>query len=136
MSLHYFSYLSQAQKALYFKLGQALGRHQIPCGAPAADINTAIKALLMAQRKIDCILVEGTLDGRMKHVWNMIRLEGQWLHVDVTMGYPFFRQLVGAADAYGGYLKTTAEISRSHTIYHPEMLPQERQEGTHGTRSM
>ena len=45
-------------------------------------------------------------------------------------------ELVGAADAYGGYLKTTAEISRSHTIYHPEMLPQERQEGTHGTRSM
>jgi len=231
LSLHYFSYLSQAQKALYFKLGQALGCHQIPCGAPATDINTAIKALLMdhpmlcffegkwgyengsvlphyvmppsnmqklqdaaasvsqkfsqeayprqvyewmlqwvtydpaapnsqnaygaliqrqavckgiakayqllmAQRKIDCILVEGTLDGRMKHVWNMIRLEGQWLHVDVTMGYPFFQQFVGAADAYGGYLKTTAEISRSHAIYHPEMLPQERQEGTHGARSM
>lgn len=81
--------------------------------------------LLMKERNIDCILVEGTLDGQTKHVWNMIHYEGQWKHVDVTMGYPRFRYLTGASDAYGGYYRTTEELSRSHKIYHPEILPSE-----------
>lgn len=82
--------------------------------------------LLMEARNIDCILVEGTLDGQMKHAWNMIRYEGQWKHVDVTMGYPCFWSLTGAKDTWGGYNKTTAELSRSHKLYHPEVLPRER----------
>lgn len=79
--------------------------------------------LLMRQRGIPCILVEGTLDGVMKHVWNLIFLDGRWLHMDVTMGYPQFWMLTGAADAFGGYLRTTEEISRSHRIFHCEKLP-------------
>lgn len=81
--------------------------------------------LLMEERNIDCILVEGTLDGQAKHVWNMIHYEGQWKHVDVTMGYPYFWSLTGAVDPYGGYCRTTAELARSHKIYHPEILPSE-----------
>lgn len=82
--------------------------------------------LLMEARNIACILVEGTLDGRANHVWNMIFYQGRWEHIDVTMGYPNFWYLTGASDSYGGYRKTTKEISRSHFIYHPEILPTER----------
>ena len=59
--------------------------------------------------------------------WNMIRYEGQWKHVDVTMGYPCFWSLTGPKDTWGGYNKTAAELSRSHKLYHPEILPTERQ---------
>ena len=79
--------------------------------------------LLMRLRQIPCILVEGTLDGVMKHVWNMVYLDGLWLHVDVTMGYPQFWSFTGASDIFGGYLRTTEEITRSHRIYHIEKLP-------------
>lgn len=82
--------------------------------------------LLMAAGNIDCILVEGTLDGQTKHVWNMIRYDGSWKHVDVTMGYPCFWSLTGAVDSYGGYCRTTAELSRSHKLYRPDILPAER----------
>ena len=79
--------------------------------------------LLMRQLGIPCILVEGTLDGVMKHVWNLVFYNGTWFHVDVTMGYPQFWSLTGATDIYGGYLRTTEEISRSHRIFHSEKLP-------------
>ena len=81
--------------------------------------------LLMQEQKIECILVEGTLDGRTKHVWNMIRDTDHWTHVDVTMGYPCFWSLTGASDSYGRFRKTSEELSRSHKIYHPEILPAE-----------
>lgn len=93
--------------------------------------------LMMEQRKIRCILVEGTLDGRTKHVWNMINLHDQWLHVDVTMGYPCFWPLTASSDIYGGYLRTTPEISKSHRLYHQETLPTERYGGIcHGNYSL
>lgn len=79
--------------------------------------------LLMEERNIDCILVEGTLDGQTKHVWNMIRYEGRWMHVDVTMGYPYFWFLTESTDSYGGYCRTEKELFRTHKIYHPEILP-------------
>ena len=82
--------------------------------------------LLMAAGNIPCILVEGTLDGQIKHVWNMIHYEGSWKYVDVTMGYPCFWSLTGASDAYGGYCRTTEEFSRSHKLYRPDILPAER----------
>ena len=84
--------------------------------------------LLMEARNIGCILVEGTLDGQTKHVWNMIHYEGQWRHLDVTMGYPCFWSLTGASDACGGYLRTEEELAQSHTIFHKEILPADRQE--------
>lgn len=92
--------------------------------------------LMMQQRKIRCILVEGTLDGRTKHVWNLIFCKGQWRHVDVTMGYPMFRCLVGAEDEWGGYLLTTEAISRSHGIRNAEALPKDGKEAQYGTETM
>lgn len=79
--------------------------------------------LLMEAQNISCILVEGTLDGHARHIWNMVFWNGHWRHVDVTMGYPCFWFLTGAEDAWSGFMKTTAEISRTHSISQPENLP-------------
>lgn len=79
--------------------------------------------LMMRLGNIPCILVEGTLDGVTKHVWNMVYAENRWRHVDVTMGYPIFRPLVGAEDEFGGLLLTTEAISRSHGIRNVDNLP-------------
>ena len=72
--------------------------------------------LLMRFGGIPCVLAEGTLDGISRHVWNMICLDGRWWHVDVTMSYPLFWHLTGAADPFGGWLRTTEDISRSHAV--------------------
>lgn len=96
----------------------ALVQHRAVCKGIAKAYQ-----LLMRQLDIPCILVEGTLDGVMKHVWNLVFLGDRWLHLDVTMGYPQFWMRTGAADAFGGYLRTTEEISRSHRIFHCEKLP-------------
>ena len=38
----------------------------------------------------ECILREGTLDQKTRHIWNAVRLEDQWLNVDVSLGYSRF----------------------------------------------
>lgn len=84
--------------------------------------------LLLNLGNIPCILVEGSLDGVMKHVWNLVFWEDSWLHVDVTMGYPCFWPLTQAQDPSGGLLRTTSDISRSHAIRNPDALPTKKQE--------
>lgn len=42
---------------------------------------------IMDYFNIDCFLVEGKFKGQTdSHVWNMIKLDNQWYHVDVTQG--------------------------------------------------
>jgi len=42
---------------------------------------------IMDYFNIDCLLVEGKFKGQSEsHVWNMIKLDNQWYHVDVTQG--------------------------------------------------
>lgn len=36
---------------------------------------------------IECFMIEGTLSG-VNHVWNMIKLENEWYHIDVTSDDP------------------------------------------------
>ncbi len=36
---------------------------------------------------VECRVVHGTADGQ-EHVWNMVRLDGCWAHVDCTQGIP------------------------------------------------
>lgn len=96
----------------------ALVQHRAACKGIAKAYQ-----LLMAHRNITCILVEGTLDGKTKHVWNMIHYMETWRHVDVTMGYPCFRPLVNSVDEWGGYLLPSETIARSHRIRNPENLP-------------
>ena len=77
--------------------------------------------LLLHLHNIPCILVEGSLDGILNHVWNLVWDGSRWYHVDVTMGYPQFRHLVGGTESRCGY--DFAFSTAVHTIYHPELLP-------------
>ncbi len=45
---------------------------------------------LTQELHFECILREGTLDGKTRHLWNAVRLEGAWLNVDVSLGYEAF----------------------------------------------
>lgn len=55
------------------------------------------KTLHLAMRlmNLESILVLGHVFGDHEngHSWNMVRIDGRWLHVDVTMGYECFRPL-------------------------------------------
>lgn len=65
--------------------------------------------LLMHMLKIDCRLVHGT--PKMNHVWNMVQLNKEWYHMDVTWDDPN-----GDTDLrmYNYYLLTDAEIASDH----------------------
>jgi hypothetical protein len=75
--------------------------------------------LLLGGMGMHAILVEGTLDGVAKHVWNLVELGGRWLHVDVCMGYERFSALFPEdqkKDPYRCFMVTEEEITRTHRI--------------------
>ena len=43
--------------------------------------------LILRQAGIFSVLAEGSIDGTMKHVWNIVRLNEKYYHVDVALGY-------------------------------------------------
>lgn len=92
--------------------------------AACKGISKAFQLLLHAL-DIPCILVEGTLDNQMKHVWNMVCINGQWTHVDLCMGYPQFYSLTSADDPYSCLCVDTQTILKSHRIRNPHLLPSE-----------
>ena len=55
------------------------------------------KTMQLALRLMDLesIVVLGHVFGDYEngHSWNMVKIGGEWLHVDVTMGYDCFRPL-------------------------------------------
>lgn len=98
----------------------ALVEHRAAC----KGISKAFQ-LMMHCLEVPCILVEGSLDRQMKHVWNMVHIDGKWLHVDVCMSYPQFYKLTNATDPYSCFCIDTQTISKSHLLYHPNLLPTE-----------
>lgn len=44
--------------------------------------------MLMDIAGIDCLLVTGTVNDGVAHAWNMVKLENDWYHVDVTFDDP------------------------------------------------
>lgn len=71
-------------------------------------------ALLCKRAGIECAIVTGKGDN-VEHMWNMIKFNGNWYHMDVTWDDP-----TGHSDPdYVGYAYfniTTAQIMQSHTI--------------------
>lgn len=75
--------------------------------------------LLLGGMGIHATLVEGTLDGVTKHVWNMVEIDGSWFHVDVCMGYERFSILFTEDqqnDPYRCFMVTDKEIMRTHRM--------------------
>ncbi len=74
-------------------------------------------ALLCNSIGIDCILVTGTAKGQ-PHMWNMIKYNGEWYHMDLTWDDP-----VGSKDIfdddyvqYDYFNITTDQIMKDHTV--------------------
>lgn len=78
--------------------------------------------LLMGMLQVPCVLVEGSLDGTTKHVWNMY-LDDQWLHCDVTMSYPRFQSWNRTGDPLAYLAMSTQDILRTHRIWSNDQPP-------------
>lgn len=65
--------------------------------------------LLLNQAGVPCMLVTGSAGGA--HMWNLVRIDGQWYHVDTTWDDN------GSTGVYS-YLNLTDEmIGQDHTVY-------------------
>lgn len=63
---------------------------------------------------IECFMINGTMSGE-NHVWNMVRLEGNWYHIDVTSDDPILKD--GEQVLRFEYFNVTeAEIKKTHII--------------------
>lgn len=74
-------------------------------------------SLLCEQVGIETLLVTGSANG-IDHMWNMVKCNGQWYHIDVTWDDPVMDD--NSADIHYTYFNvTTAQISRDHIISSP-----------------
>lgn len=81
--------------------------------------------LLMNRLDIPSFLIEGTLDGQIPHIWNVVFVNDCFYHVDVTMGYQNFRFLFHNPDRnkhYPCFMVSDKTITETHVIY-PGQLP-------------
>ena len=73
---------------------------------------------LLHQMGIDCILVQGEANGE-SHIWNMVRIDGRYYHLDATWGdMTFVGDYQPSSDyvSYNYFGLMTEEISKTHTI--------------------
>ena len=83
--------------------------------------------LLLQRLHIRCELVEGSLDGIMKHVWVRYRADNTWYHSDITMAYPQFYSIAitGGIDYVAA---TVQQIRRTHTIWGADNMLEQQKE--------
>lgn len=84
-------------------------------GKGVCSAYAAATQLLLHMVKIDCRLVMGTK--KMNHVWNLVELNEEWYHMDVTWDDP-----KGSGDMrmYNYYLLTDVEMDADHDWINPE----------------
>ncbi len=76
--------------------------------------------LLMNKLNIPSLLIEGTLDGKSSHVWNMVFVNNKFYHVDVAIGYQRFSSLFSGMDRnrhYPCFMVSDKTINATHMIY-------------------
>lgn len=84
---------------------------------------------LLLKQGILCTLVNGTANYGQEHAWNLILLDGQYYHLDVTWGDDSYT-VANTADNkvgmtnYSFFCVTTEEITKTHTINSIVELPE------------
>lgn len=76
--------------------------------------------LLMNKLNIPSFLIEGTLDGKSSHVWNVVFVNNKFYHVDVAIGYQRFSSLFSGMDRnrhYPCFMVSDKTINATHMIY-------------------
>lgn len=70
-----------------------------------------------------CTLQEGTLNGKVKHVWNVIELDGSYYNVDVSLGYDQFDYMFEETGRYRCFAVSDQRIEKTHMFYpHSKVL--------------
>lgn len=87
-----------------------------------------ITQLLLNQLGVDSLLVTGTTENGVLHVWNMVKIDGEYYHVDTTWGDDTFSYLADNFSCddrpitnYDYLLTTTKNIG--HTIEYQDIIP-------------
>ena len=83
--------------------------------------------LLLIQLGVPCQLVEGSLDGEMKHVWIRFCVDGIWYHSDVTMTYPCFH-FIGEGVTEEFVTVSENQICKTHIIWNADHAPKQIEE--------
>lgn len=65
-----------------------------------------------------------TEDGSIPHSWNVVRIDGQYYHIDVTWDDPVYEDDTVDKPCYTYFCLTTQEILKDHTIYAGQELPE------------
>lgn len=76
--------------------------------------------LWMNRMGIPSFLAEGTIDGKVSHIWNVVWLDGAFYHVDVAIGYPCFAYLFEGLERnrrYPCFMVSDQTIRQTHRIY-------------------
>lgn len=76
--------------------------------------------LFMNSLDIPSFIAAGSLDGRESHVWNIVEADGEFYHVDVTMGYERFREAfaaLGRNKRYPCFMVSTDTVLKTHRLY-------------------
>lgn len=76
---------------------------------------------LLLKENILCTIVNGTAEEGEEHAWNMVRLDGEYYHLDVTWGDASYTGentgiLGEGITNYSFFCVTTDEIEKTHTI--------------------
>ena len=82
---------------------------------------------IMQSLHIDCYPVYGKV-GDIDHMWDIVKIDDSWLHVDCTLGEPDELQWDGAESnndniLYDCFCVSTTEILKSHSINNQNLLP-------------
>ena len=76
--------------------------------------------LMMNRMAIPSYLMEGTIDGLIPHIWNVVYINNQFYHIDVTMGYEMFASLFAGLNRnkhYPCFLVSDKTIAETHKMY-------------------
>ncbi len=84
---------------------------------------------LLQQLGIPCVIAAGEVHDGVRHAWDIVRVDGAWYHMDPTWGDPSYASdedaaVMGEYINYDYLLITTEEISRTHTLYQEDTLPE------------
>ena len=84
---------------------------------------------LLLEQDILCTVVNGTADQGEEHAWNLLLLDGQYYHLDVTWGDDSYTVCTDSSSHvrmtnYSFFCVTTEEISKTHVIDNVVELPE------------
>ncbi len=80
---------------------------------------------LLSEINVFSTLREGTIDGRTRHIWNVVGMNGSYYNVDVSLGYKRFDYLFESDDIndrYRAFLKSDQNFSRIHRLWDSEKM--------------